>query len=300
MSHIFRFSLLAASLAATAPAALVAQQSDMQPMRVADAMTAMDEQEITVRGQIPAELEGLPAGPDIEGFISARTGPEVEVTSPGGARDVVALSQATTIKASGGFLGLAQDRLAMSDLVNGIPVEVQTVEWGGRLIATEMKLKSKDLKTARMIQTGTDQRFARNEAATEALRGRFADIDKYNVAQVTNVYFDTGKHSLSPDARMTLCQAAQTASQSENAQLLVVGYTDSTGSYELNQELSEKRAARVKNFLQQECGWQPYRMLTPTGMAEADPAADNMTEEGKAQNRRVAINVLLPKSAEGL
>jgi outer membrane protein OmpA-like peptidoglycan-associated protein len=99
---------------------------------------------------------------------------------------------------------------------------------------------------------------------------------------------------------MTLCQAAQTASQSENAQLLVVGYTDSTGSYELNQELSEKRAARVKNFLQQECGWQPYRMLTPTGMAEADPAADNMTEEGKAQNRRVAINVLLPKSAEGL
>src|SRR3546814_9788074 len=63
----------------------------------------------------------------------------------------------------------------------------------------------------------------------------------------------------------------------DNALLLVVGYTDSTGSQELNQELSEKRAGRVVNHLQQACGWKPYRMLSPTGMAEADPAADNST-----------------------
>ncbi|MEZ1355999.1 OmpA family protein, partial [Pseudomonas aeruginosa] len=75
-----------------------------------------------------------------------------------------------------------------------------------------------------------------------------------------------------------------------NALMLVVGYTDSTGSDDLNQELSEKRAARVINYLQQACGWKPYRMLTPTGMAKADPLASNDTAEGKAQNRRVAVN----------
>ena len=57
--------------------------------------------------------------------------------------------------------------------------------------------------------------------------------------------------------------------------MLVLGYTDSTGSEEVNQQLSEKRASRVVNYLQQACGWKPYRMLTPTGMAEADPLADN-------------------------
>jgi outer membrane protein OmpA-like peptidoglycan-associated protein len=82
--------------------------------------------------------------------------------------------------------------------------------------------------------------------------------------------------------------------------MLVVGYTDSTGPEEVNQQLSEKRAARVINYLQQACGWKPYRMLTPTGMATADPLAPNDTPEGKAQNRRVAVNILVSKSVDDL
>src|SRR3546814_13871322 len=84
----------------------------------------------------------------------------------------------------------------------------------------------------------------------------------------------------------------------DNALLLVVGYTDSTGSQELNHALSEKRAGGVVNYLQQACGWKPYRMLTPTGMAEADPTASNDTVEGKAQNRRVAGNILVSKGLD--
>jgi outer membrane protein OmpA-like peptidoglycan-associated protein len=82
--------------------------------------------------------------------------------------------------------------------------------------------------------------------------------------------------------------------------MLVVGYTDSTGSDEFNQVLSEKRAANVINYLQQACHWKPYRMLTPTGMAKADPLASNDTPEGKAQNRRVAVNILVSKGLDGL
>ena len=84
------------------------------------------------------------------------------------------------------------------------------------------------------------------------------------------------------------------------ALLLVVGYTDAVGDEDYNQELSEKRSGRVVNFLQQKCGWAPYRMLTPTGMSESDPAADNTTAEGRAQNRRVAVNILVSKAVDGI
>ena len=82
--------------------------------------------------------------------------------------------------------------------------------------------------------------------------------------------------------------------------MLVVGYTDSVGSDEYNQVLSEKRAGSVINYLQQACHWKPYRMLTPTGMAKADPLASNDTPEGKAQNRRVSVNILVSKAVDGM
>jgi outer membrane protein OmpA-like peptidoglycan-associated protein len=137
-----------------------------------------------------------------------------------------------------------------------------------------------------------------NAAATEALRGRLGDIDKYNLKSTTNVYFDTGKAVLSPGAKSELCAAAQAAGANENSLMLVLGYTDSTGSQDVNQALSEKRAAAVVNHLQQACKWKPYRMLIPTGMATSDPAADNTTPAGRAQNRRVSVNVLVSKALD--
>ena len=131
-------------------------------------------------------------------------------------------------------------------------------------------------------------------------RGRVGDIDKYNIKNTTNVHFDTGKAELSAEDKANLCATASSAAATENALILVVGYTDSTGDDDFNQALSEKRAGRVINYLQQACGWKPYRMLTPTGMAKADPLASNETAEGKAQNRRVAVNILVSKSVDGL
>jgi outer membrane protein OmpA-like peptidoglycan-associated protein len=151
-----------------------------------------------------------------------------------------------------------------------------------------------------MIRNGTSQRFEEQTAATEALRGRMGDIDKYNIKGTTNVHFDVGKADLSEQDKAQLCATANQAQAEENALMLVVGYTDSTGGDEFNQRLSEKRAARVINYLQQQCGWKPYRMLTPTGMAKADPLAPNDTPEGKAQNRRVAVNILVSKAVDGM
>ena len=128
----------------------------------------------------------------------------------------------------------------------------------------------------------------------------FHRVAGYMAEVFPNVYFDVGKTVLSARAKSELCAAATEAGATENAVMLVLGYTDSTGSEEINQVLSEKRASRVVNYLQQACAWKPYRMLTPTGMAESDPLASNDTEEGKAQNRRVSVNILVSKGLDGL
>ena len=256
--------------------------------------------EVTVTYPTPEERSELSEGPKVEGIISARSGAKVQVTAIDGTKSIVTIDDMTRITASKGLFGLDSDKLAATSLINGLPVTIKTLRSGDALLASQIKLTGKDLKTATMIHNGTDQRFNEQTAATEALRGRMGEIDQYNIKSTTSVNFDTGKAVLSPQAKSDLCNAASTAQGMDNALLLVVGYTDSTGSAEFNQALSEKRAGGVVNYLQQACHWKPYRMLTPTGMAQADPLADNSTEEGKAQNRRVEVNVLVSKGLDGL
>lgn len=256
--------------------------------------------QITVTADVPTDLEGMTAGPDIEGIVSQRNGNRVQITANDGTTSEVWLSASSQIRATGGFLGTRRTQLTPDQVINGMMVEVETLNWGDSLIASSVRMSNRDARTAAMIQHGTNQRFTRNEAATEALRGRVANIDQYNIHGTTSVNFDTGKWNLSPAAEAELCRTAEQAQAMDNALLLVVGYTDDVGDEDYNQELSERRAGRVTNFLQQRCGWQPWRMLTPTGMAESDPTADNSTEAGRAANRRVSVNILVSKAVDGI
>lgn len=251
------------------------------------------------------QAAAMTPGPEVKGVISARNGDKMKVTAADGTSVTIAINDATRIKAGGGVFGGNRSKLAADSLLNGLPVTVKTLQSGdgqpgGDLVASQISFRNSDLKTASMIRNATAQRFDEQTAATEALRGRMGDIDKYNIKSTTNVHFDTGKTELSAQDRAELCTTASSAQATENALILVVGYTDATGGDDFNQQLSEKRASRVINYLQQACGWKPYRMLTPTGMAKADPLAPNDTPEGKAQNRRVAVNILVSKSVDGL
>jgi len=270
---------------------------------------------MTAAGGVSAQQQGTPAsdvvvqaptmtaGPEIKGTITARHGDQMKVTAADGTSTVIAITDATRIRAGGGLFG-SHSKVASESLLNGLPVTVKTLQSSdgqpdANLVASQISFRNGDLKTAAMIRNGTAQGFEEQTAATEALRGRMGDIDKYNIKSTTDVHFDTGRADLSAQDKAQLCTTANTAQANDNALLLVVGYTDSTGSDDVNQALSEKRAGKVINYLQQVCGWKPYRMLTPTGMATADPAASNDTPEGKAQNRRVAVNVLVSKSVDG-
>ena len=252
---------------------------------------------IVVNGE---QAPALVAGPEIKGVISARNGNRIKVIAGDGSATVIAVNETTKIKAGGGLFGGNGGKYSADSLLNGLPVTVKTLQSDAGLVAGQITFKTNDLKTANMIRNGTSQRFDEQTAATEALRGRMGDIDKYNIKSTTNVFFDTGKATLSASARADLCASASAAEATNNALMLVVGYTDSVGSDDYNQTLSEKRAASVINFLQQACHWKPYRMLTPTGMAKADPLASNDTPEGKAQNRRVSVNILVSKGLDGV
>jgi OmpA-OmpF porin, OOP family len=276
-------------LAASVPAGVLAQAQELPP---ADLSTSI--------APPSAEPAALLKGPDIKGFISRRSADRMEITADDGSKSIVNINDYTKIRSSKGLFGMSRQQLAANALLNGLPVTVRTLQSGDALMASDIMFKDKDLKIATMIRTGTKQGFDEQTAATDALRSRFGDIDEYNIKSSINVNFDSGKSLLSPNGQVALCDTATQAQAMKNAMLLVVGYTDSTGSEEVNQRLSEARAARVVNYLQQTCRWKPYRMLTPTGMATADPLADNSTPEGKAQNRRVSINVLVSKAVDGL
>jgi len=283
-------SVLLAALAVAPPAmAFAAAQSPAESNIVVNGVAA------------PA----MTAGPEVRGVIAARNGDRLKISGADGASTIVAVTDTTRIRTGGGLFAGNHGKLAADSLLNGLPVRIKTLrpvdgDADTALVASQISFRNSDLKTASMIRNATAQRFDEQTAATEALRGRMGDIDKYNIKNTTNVHFDTGKTELSAEDKAGLCATATSAQATDNALLLVVGYTDSTGSDEYNQQLSEKRANRVINYLQQVCGWKPYRMLTPTGMAKADPAASNDTPEGKAQNRRVAVNVLVSKSVDGL
>ena len=255
---------------------------------------------IVVTGEPLPDMSAMTAGPEIKGIITSRSGDKMKVTAANGTATLIFINDATRIRAGGGLFGGGRGNLTADSLLNGLPVTVKTMQAGTILVASQVSFKNSDLRTAMMIRNATAQRFDEQTAATEALRGRMGDIDKYNIKSTTNVYFDTGKWALSANARADLCAAASAAEATDNALMLVVGYTDSVGSEEFNQQLSVRRAGAVINYLQQACRWKPYRMLTPTGMAEADPLADNATAEGRAQNRRVSVNVLVSKGLDGM
>lgn len=83
--------------------------------------------------------------------------------------------------------------------------------------------------------------------------------------------------------------AARVKSLSSVDSVSIVGHTDSSGTDAYNQNLSERRAAAVKDYLAGQ-GIDPAVMST-SGMGESQPVADNSTKEGRAQNRRVEITL---------
>jgi len=105
----------------------------------------------------------------------------------------------------------------------------------------------------------------------------------------SNVRFEYNKSSLTEDAKTNLQKLIPIFNEYPDTDIMVVGFTDSIGSQEYNLPLSEKRAASVVDYLKSQ-GIASSR-LTSNGQGKLSPRADNATEAGRAQNRRVEFAI---------
>lgn len=103
------------------------------------------------------------------------------------------------------------------------------------------------------------------------------------------VRFDTSKSTLTATAKGNLDKLVTVFNQYPDTDIVIFGYTDSTGKVEFNQTLSEQRAASVRTYLVSK-GIANNRFTTK-GMGIADPIASNETVEGRSQNRRVEFAI---------
>lgn len=123
--------------------------------------------------------------------------------------------------------------------------------------------------------------------------GAVVDLDGCEVEAVIElggVHFDFDKATLKPEAITVLNEAAALLSKHEKVVVEVAGHTDSKGSEQYNQGLSERRAQAVKDYLNSK-GVKASR-LSARGYGESQPVASNDTDAGRAENRRVELIVL--------
>ncbi|WP_341221363.1 OmpA family protein [Polaribacter atrinae] len=104
------------------------------------------------------------------------------------------------------------------------------------------------------------------------------------------VRFDTNKATLSAGAKANLEKLVPIFNSYENTNIVIYGYTDSTGRVEYNQTLSAKRANSVKEYLTTK-GLENARFETK-GLGVNDPIATNETAEGRSKNRRVEFAIV--------
>jgi len=114
-------------------------------------------------------------------------------------------------------------------------------------------------------------------------------VDKYGCSLVSRlaVYFDFDKSELRPESITELERVVQFMNDIPTSTAKIVGHTDSVGTEEYNQALSDRRAKAVFDYLASR-GVNPSRMQA-IGMGESDPVADNATEAGRQLNRRVML-----------
>ena len=141
------------------------------------------------------------------------------------------------------------------------------------------------------------EELARRDAAArqriEAMEAELAKLaatrrtERGLIVTLPGVFFDSGKSALKPGARNTLAKIVDQLRVSENARITIEGHTDSVGSEALNQGLSEKRAAAVRDYIVSR--GLPADRITTTGLGESSPVATNDTPAGRQQNRRVEL-----------
>lgn len=124
---------------------------------------------------------------------------------------------------------------------------------------------------------------------------RISALDDYVPQTTTAVNFKVNSAVLSADAKTKLDELATRALNTKGYVIEVAGFTDATGSIQKNRILSQNRADAVIRYLVENHQIPLRRVVTPYGYGKSNPIADNTTREGREQNRRVEVKLLVNK-----
>jgi outer membrane protein OmpA-like peptidoglycan-associated protein len=257
---------------------------------------------------------------EIKGMIIDRGGDSMTVRTMDGITHPVILTDETKVQAPKG-LGLRKSKMSWADLIPGLRVSVKgDTNNQGQVVASVVSFSKDDLRTASMIQAGlnptaervstNEQNIATNkqgvaanqrqiEANEQAVNQRFSSLADYDTKNQMTVYFAPGKSNISAEDKQALSQLAAGANGLPGSVIQVKGFADSSGNAAMNQTLSKNRAEAVVAYLMQDGEVPPRHIVAPGAMGISDPVASNETSQGRSQNRRVEVTVLVNKGVSG-
>jgi len=219
----------------------------------------------------------------IKGLITAVQGNTITVRDANNAMQKITVSPDTKYKKTKGLTGVVHEKAEQGALMPGLPISADVVAEGDGFNATEISFKSEDFRTAQQVDAGL--------APTKA---RMDDFGTYEALETVEVLFASGSTALSEKGRSDLMAFADKAKDTKNYQVVMQGFTDSTGDAAANQRLSTMRVASVTNFLQQKAGLAPGRVRAGDGMGvAADAGAGN-----NPNARKVVVKLVVDKGVQ--
>jgi OOP family OmpA-OmpF porin len=149
-------------------------------------------------------------------------------------------------------------------------------------------------------QIGANQeQIATNMKEIEETSKRFNDLTDYEVKGEATVNFAVASSVISANDKDALVKLAHNAVNLTGYIVEVKGYADSSGNAAMNQTLSMDRAQAVIAYLMQDCNVPVRHIVAPGAMGTSDPTATNETAQGRAENRRVEVKVLVNRGLAG-
>lgn len=205
----------------------------------------------------------------------------------------VATSVVSVVTPVEGRVGDAENRLAQSeDNAKRLSGQLEELAAVANTANGGAKAAQETADKAMAAVNTTNERLT---ATSDTLNGRISSLDEFDVAKTITINFRVGSSKLTAEAKAALDEIAEQAKSEKGHVIQVAGFASSDGNETLNRRLSRERAENVTSYLIENHDISQRRIVTPLGFGEAKPAADNTTRDGRVQNRRVEVAILVSK-----
>jgi outer membrane protein OmpA-like peptidoglycan-associated protein len=269
----------------------------------------------------------------IKGVVVAKDESSFILRDVTGVETKIIMTSSTSVKTKGGFFG-GSKTTPMNAIVRGLNMEVEgRGDSAGALAAEKVRFDKDDLAVAQSIESRVapaEERISQAEqnaerisgqidelvavsnaarggakaaqdtadaavAAVNATNQRITSLDDFVVQSTKTVNFKVNSAVLSTDAKTALDEVATTALTMKGYVIEITGFASAEGSTSRNKALSQKRAQAVIDYLVETHNIPLRRIGQSYGFGELQAVADNTTREGREQNRRVEVKLMVSR-----